>query len=152
MELTIFSAKETELIQGCRRGDRHAQQRLFDLYSGRMYGICLRYVKNPMEAEDVVVIAFTKVFERIDQFRSEGSFEGWIRRIAVNEALTHLRRKLLKQENLIMPKNFRAAAIIDVADRAFVHFQGLCHVHFRGGGATDVNFSVIRGQLISAQL
>ena len=92
MELTIFSAKETELIQGCRRGDRHAQQRLFDLYSGRMYGICLRYVKNPMEAEDVVVIAFTKVFERIDQFRSEGSFEGWIRRIAVNEALTHLRR------------------------------------------------------------
>lgn len=92
MDLTIFSAKETELIQGCRRGDRHAQQRLFDLYSGRMYGISLRYVKNPMQAEDIVVMTFTKVFERIHQFRDEGSFEGWIRRITVNEALTHLRK------------------------------------------------------------
>ena len=92
MDFTIFRAGEDDLIKGCRRGDRHAQQRLFDLYSGRLYGISLRYVKNAMEAEDVVVMAFTKIFDRISQFKGEGSFEGWIRRITVNEALTCLRK------------------------------------------------------------
>ncbi len=92
MALTIYRAQEQELINGCRRGNHHAQQRLFDLYSSRMYGVCLRYVKNTMQAEDVLVMAFTKVFDRISQFKGDGSFEGWIRRITVNEALTALRR------------------------------------------------------------
>jgi len=92
MNLTIYRTKEEDLISGCRRGDRHAQQRLFDRYSGKMYGIGLRYVKNTMQAEDVVVMAFTKVFDRISQFKGEGSFEGWIRRITVNEALSYLRK------------------------------------------------------------
>lgn len=92
MDLTIYRAKEDDLIGGCRRGDHHAQQRLFDQYSGRMHGISLRYVKDPMQAEDIVVMAFTKVFDRISQFKGEGSFEGWIRRITVNEALTWLRK------------------------------------------------------------
>ena len=92
MEFTIYRGQEDDLINGCRRGEKHAQERLFDLYSRRMYGICLRYVKNTMQAEDVLVMAFTKIFERINQFKGEGSFEGWIRRIIVNEALTSLRR------------------------------------------------------------
>lgn len=92
MDFTIYRSKEDELINGCRRGDHGAQQRLFDLYSSRMYGICVRYVKNTMQAEDVLVMAFTKVFDRISQFKGEGSFEGWVRRIMVNEALTSLRR------------------------------------------------------------
>ena len=92
MDFTIYRAQENDLINGCRRGDSHAQQRVFDLYSARMYGICLRYVRSSMQAEDVLVMAFTKVFERISQFKGEGSFEGWIRRITVNEALTSLRR------------------------------------------------------------
>jgi RNA polymerase sigma-70 factor (ECF subfamily) len=57
-----------------------------------MYGICIRYVKNTMQAEDILVMAFTKVFDRIGQFKGEGSFEGWIRRIMVNESLTYLRK------------------------------------------------------------
>lgn len=92
MDFTIYRAEENDLIDGCRRGDNHAQQRVFDLYSSRMYGICRRYVKNSMLAEDVLVMAFTKVFERIGQFKGDGSFEGWIRRITVNEALTSLRK------------------------------------------------------------
>jgi RNA polymerase sigma-70 factor (ECF subfamily) len=92
MDFTIYRAQEDDLINGCRRGDSHAQQRVFDLYSSRMYGICLRYVRSSMQAEDVLVMAFTKVFERISQFKGDGSFEGWIRRITVNEALTSLRR------------------------------------------------------------
>ena len=92
MDFSIYRSEEHDLIKGCMRGDHHAQQRLFDRYSSRMYAICLRYVKNTMQAEDVLVMAFTKVFERIGQFKGEGSFEGWIRRIVVNEALTALRK------------------------------------------------------------
>lgn len=92
MEFKIYRAKEDELIKGCLKRDRASQQKLYDLYSRKMYGICLRYVRDPMEAEDILVSAFTKVFEKIDQFKGEGSFEGWLRRIIVNDALTSLRR------------------------------------------------------------
>jgi RNA polymerase sigma factor (sigma-70 family) len=92
MELKIYRPKEEELIKGCLKRDRHAQQQLFDLHSSKMYGICYRYVRDAMEAEDILITAFAKIFERIAQFKSEGSFEGWIRRIIVNEALTHLRK------------------------------------------------------------
>jgi RNA polymerase sigma factor (sigma-70 family) len=92
MEFKIYRAKEDELIKGCLRRDRNAQQQLFDLYSSKMYGLCYRYVKHAMEAEDIMVTAFTKIFERIGQFKGEGSFEGWIRRVMVNEALTYLRK------------------------------------------------------------
>lgn len=92
MGLQIYSAKETEWIEGCKRQDSRAQESLYSYYSGRMYALCCRYVPSKMEAEDVLVVAFTKVFERIDQFKAEGSFEGWLRRIVVNESLTYLRR------------------------------------------------------------
>src|SRR5688500_10671294 len=92
MEFKIYRAKEETLIKGCLRREKNAQQQLFDLYSAKMYGLCYRYVRHAMEAEDILVTAFTKVFDRIGQFKGEGSFEGWIRRIMVNEALTYLRK------------------------------------------------------------
>jgi RNA polymerase sigma factor (sigma-70 family) len=92
MEFKIYRAKEEELIKGCLKRERAAQQQLFDLYSSKMYGLCYRYVRHAMEAEDILVTAFTKIFERIEQFKGDGSFEGWIRRIMVNEALTYLRK------------------------------------------------------------
>lgn len=92
MALTVHRLSEEQLLTGCQRNDRTAQQQLYACYSGKMYALCCRYVKNKMEAEDVLVTAFTKVFDKIDQFKSEGSFEGWIRRIVVNEALTWIRK------------------------------------------------------------
>ena len=92
MDFKIYRANEEDLVKGCLRRDRSAQKRLYDTYSAKMYGLCYRYIKDPMEAEDVLVMAFTKIFERIDQFRGEGNFEGWIRRVVVNEALSYLRR------------------------------------------------------------
>ena len=92
MHLKIYRAKEEELIKGCLRRDPSAQKLLYDSYSSKMYSLCYRYVRNPMEAEDILVTAFVKIFDKIQQFKSEGSFEGWIRRIVVNEALTFLRR------------------------------------------------------------
>ena len=92
MNFKIYRANEDELIKGCVKRDPSAQKRLFDTYSSKMYGVCYRYVKDSMEAEDILVTAFTKILDKIEQFKNEGSFEGWIRRIIVNEALTHLRR------------------------------------------------------------
>lgn len=92
MQFKIYRAKDDELIKGCLRRDQKAQKLLYDCYSDKMYGLCYRYVKDAMEAEDVLVTAFMKVFEKIGQFKNEGSFEGWIRRIVVNEALTCLRK------------------------------------------------------------
>lgn len=92
MEFKIYRAKEEELLKGCLKRERSAQKRLYETYSSKMYGLCYRYVKDSMEAEDILVTAFMKVFDKIEQFKNEGSFEGWIRRIVVNEALTHLRR------------------------------------------------------------
>src|SRR5256714_7184207 len=92
MGFQIYRAKETELIEGCQRHNREAQQSLYRMYSGKMYSLCCRYVKDRMEAEDVLVTAFTKVFEKISQYKGEGSFEGWIRRVVVNESLTYLRK------------------------------------------------------------
>lgn len=92
MRFQIYRAKETDWIEGCKRQDARAQESLYAYYSGRMYALCCRYIPSKMEAEDVLVVAFTKVFEKIDQYKAEGSFEGWLRRIIVNESLTYLRR------------------------------------------------------------
>lgn len=92
MAFTIHRTHEDELIRRCRKQDGQAQQEIYSLYATRMYALCYRYVHDAMAAEDILVTAFTKVFARIDQYQGAGSFEGWLRRIMVNEALTFLRR------------------------------------------------------------
>jgi RNA polymerase sigma-70 factor (ECF subfamily) len=83
---------EKELITACKRQNRKAQKLLFDRFSPTMLGVCRRYVKNLEEAEDVMVEGFFKVLTKIDMYSGEGSFEGWIRRIMINESLMHLRK------------------------------------------------------------
>lgn len=83
---------EEELIEQCRAKDRRAQKLLFDRYSPKMFGVCRRYVKSYDDAEDVMVEGFYKVLSNIDKFKGEGSFEGWIRRIMVNQSLMFLRK------------------------------------------------------------
>jgi RNA polymerase sigma factor (sigma-70 family) len=93
MGLKILRTKEEDLVKGCLKGDRTAQKYLYEMYSPKMYGVCYRYVKDTMLAQDILVTAFMKVFDKISQFKNEGSFEGWIRRIVVNESLSHLRKQ-----------------------------------------------------------
>jgi len=86
------------------------QEELYRRFSPRMYAVCLRYAGNTEEAEDILQEGFVKVFKKLDSFRSEGSFEGWIRRIFVNTAIEHFRRKRYlmpvteKEENTIEGK------------------------------------------------
>ena len=90
--LSLFN-QEAQLITALNRDDPKAQRSVYDKYSSRMLGLCFRYVGDEMLAEDVMIEGFMKVFGKIGQFNSDGSFEGWIRRIMVNEALGYLRKQ-----------------------------------------------------------
>ena len=82
------------LIEGCIAGDRSSQFLLYNLYSPKMMIVCLRYAKNREEAEEILQNGFIQVFKFIGQFKHEGSFEGWIRKIMVNCALQKLKNNL----------------------------------------------------------
>src|SRR3954470_13323344 len=90
---TTITLTDNQLIENCIKGDRKSQKALYDLYSAKMYSICLRYSKNQMDAEDILQEGFVKLFNNLHRFRGEGSFEGWVRRIFVNTAIEHIRRK-----------------------------------------------------------
>lgn len=84
---------EHELIKGCIRKDATCQRQLFELYAGKMLTVCLRYATDTSEAEDMLQEGFIRIFSYIHQFKFEGSFEGWLRRIIVNSALKQLQKK-----------------------------------------------------------
>lgn len=88
---------ESDLIEGCRRGDRKMQHELYNRFAPKMYGVCLRYASNAEEAEDILQEGFIKIFNKIGSYRGDGSFEGWIRRIFVNTAIEHYRKKIYLQ-------------------------------------------------------
>ena len=83
---------DEELIAGCQNGKNVAQKELFQKFSGRMMAVCMRYMGDHDKAKDVLQDGFVKVFNGIGLFKSDGSLEGWIRRIMVNTALNQLRK------------------------------------------------------------
>ncbi|MGB7395507.1 MAG: RNA polymerase sigma factor [Pricia sp.] len=87
-----FYKNEKQLIKKSASGSRDAQRRLYEKYAPKMLGVCRRYIKDLQFAEDVMVTGFVKVFNHLDSFRHEGSFEGWIRKIMVRESITYLRK------------------------------------------------------------
>ncbi len=78
---------DEQLIRACINEDAASQKEVFTRFSSRMLGVCYRYARNAADAEDILQDAFIKVFDKLHQFKFEGSFEGWIRRIVVNTAL-----------------------------------------------------------------
>lgn len=80
------------LLQGLRAQDRTAQKLLYERYSPLMFSVCRRYLRSREDAEEALISGFFKVFNSIDAYSGAGSFEGWIRRIMVNEALMLLRK------------------------------------------------------------
>jgi RNA polymerase sigma factor (sigma-70 family) len=82
---------EAEIIKACIEGSRKHQKMLYDKYSGRMLGICMRYFSSLDQAEDALQEGFIRVFSNLASFRGEGSLEGWIKRTIVNTALNHFR-------------------------------------------------------------
>lgn len=81
------------IVKACQKGDASAQKELYQSYKSLFMGIVRRYMKNDHDAEDVLIEGFMKIFKNINSFKGEGSFEGWMKRIMVNESLMALRKK-----------------------------------------------------------
>jgi RNA polymerase sigma factor (sigma-70 family) len=92
--LSVFNLTNEldNIIKGCIQGKRSDQEKLYRMFSSKMFGVCLRYCRDYDEAKDILQDGFIKVFDKIKQFGQRGSFEGWIRRIMVNTALEKYRK------------------------------------------------------------
>ena len=90
---TSESHDEISLIKACSNGDGKAFRKIYEIHSGTMYSICLRYMNNEDEAKDALQEGFIKVFKNISKFKFTGSFEGWMKRIFVNSSIELIRKR-----------------------------------------------------------
>ena len=81
------------LIRKCKKNDTNAQSEIYKLFSSKLFAVCLKYSRNHVDAEDNLQDAFVTIFEKMSQYSYKGSFEGWLKRIAVNTVLQKYRRK-----------------------------------------------------------
>jgi RNA polymerase sigma-70 factor (ECF subfamily) len=87
-----MSEVDTKIFEGVLKGKRHAQNMLYKKYAPLMLGICMRYAHNKAEAEDMMQEGFIKIFTSVSGYRGDGSFEGWMKRIMVNTAITYFKK------------------------------------------------------------
>ncbi|HEX9600946.1 MAG TPA: RNA polymerase sigma factor [Mariniflexile sp.] len=80
-----------QLIESCKINDTKAQSELYKLFSSKLFSVCLKYSRNYVEAEDNLQDAFITIFKKIDQYKNKGSFEGWLKRVAINTVLQKYR-------------------------------------------------------------
>ena len=105
-----------ELILNCKNQDLKAQEELYKKFSGILFSVCLKYSPNYHEAEDNLQDAFITIFNRIEQFKGKGSFEGWMKRVTVNTVLQKYRKQ--RVFNLTNEEQLEEEAIIEIEDNA----------------------------------
>ena len=91
LKVITLHEEEQNIIRQAAENNRHAQQKIYSKHSPKMLGVCRQYIKDIQQAEDIMITAFMKVFTNLKKFEHKGSFEGWIRRIMVNECISYLR-------------------------------------------------------------
>lgn len=106
---------EREIIELCQKQNSIGQRDLYDKYSGVVFGICKRYAKDEMTANDMLQDSFIKVFKNIENYEFKGSFEGWVKRVTVNVCLDTL-RKLKK--NSIFIDDYTDSSFVSVVEES----------------------------------
>ena len=91
---------DEQLVKLCLQGNNSAQERLYNLFAPKMWTVCLRYMKNEEEAQDVLQMGFVKVFKNLQTFNQSGSLDGWIRKIIINTALDNIRKNKKFENNI----------------------------------------------------
>ncbi|GAB3824189.1 RNA polymerase sigma factor [Hymenobacter jeollabukensis] len=115
------AADLADLLSRCGRREPAAQRLLYARYAGRMLGVARRYVRTQAEAEDILQDAFVKMFTHLGEFRAEGSFEGWMRRIVVTTAINHWQSRQHQRQHLALDDVAEPpAAEADALDRLSV--------------------------------
>ena len=80
------------IIDKCKEGDRQAAEKIYQIFSAKMFALCLRFSKDRADAEDTLQDGFIKIFTSIGQYTGKGSFEGWMKRIMINTAMEKFRK------------------------------------------------------------
>lgn len=96
--------QDIELIQKCIKGDGKAQRELYNRYAAKLMPMAMRYAKSQADAEDILQDAFIKIFNSLESFRQEAQFLTWLKRVVVNTAINHNRKKLYQQPMLDIEK------------------------------------------------
>lgn len=96
---------ENDFIIGCKKQDSKVQNLVYNIYAPKVFGICKRYMKDRERAEEMVMNSFLTVFQKINQFKNNGSFEGWILKITVNCCLMELRKRTNFEKELDIEKS-----------------------------------------------
>lgn len=83
-----------ELIEKCLKNNREAQKELYNTYKDKLFVLCLKYCANREDAQDVLQDAFVEIFQNISNYQNKGSFEGWIKKIAINQSITKYKKSI----------------------------------------------------------
>jgi len=97
--MTEQDKAEIHLIKECLKGNKSACKKIYDLNSPWLYSLCLRYTNNKDQAKDFLQDSFIVIFNKLDTFKFEGSFKGWMRRVTVNTILSALRKNKISFDN-----------------------------------------------------
>lgn len=117
---------EQEIIKGCREDNRKCQEYLYKQYYSLFMKICARYAKNMEDAEQLVNDGFLRIFRNVDGFKNNGSFEGWMKRILVNNCLDYLKSKQLRDSLQVS-----YAATPPEYPNTHFHAEALRHIEFK---------------------
>lgn len=122
--------RERHIIKGCKKGDRKAQNQLYQTYKNMLFGVCLRYGANFQEAEDLLQEGFVKIYSDLYQYRPTGALGAWMRKVMVNVCLMHLRKRKTFFSNIEIEQiaetyesnddnfeNYRAEALIQMIQK-----------------------------------
>ena len=124
MKVIALHQEEREIISQAVENNRHAQQKIYSSHAPKMLSVCRQYVKDVHQAEDVMITAFMKVFSNLKNFEHKGSFEGWIRRIMVNECISFIRVqkkvKYIEDENYFEETHNNTDSQFNVEDIQFL--------------------------------
>ncbi len=149
---------QQNILARCKNGERIAQQQLYEHFKGKMFAVCLRYANCRQDAEDALQEGFVKVFRDLHQFRGEGSFEGWMRRVIVNVALQNLRKqkgglqftelenveyKLSDADDSVFEESEKAAALIKLMQKMPTGFRTVLNLYVM----EDYSHQQIAGEL-----
>jgi RNA polymerase sigma factor (sigma-70 family) len=89
----LLTDAEKDIVSGCKKGNKKAQYQFYEMFKKMIFSVAMRYAKDVPEAEDIVQDAFVVLYRDLYQYRPIGSFGGWVRRVTVNVALQHVRKK-----------------------------------------------------------
>jgi RNA polymerase sigma-70 factor (ECF subfamily) len=124
MKVINLRKEEKEVIELAVENNRHAQHQIYSKYAPKMLSVCRQYIKDVHQAEDIMITAFMKVFTNLQHFKHEGSFEGWIRRIMINECISFIRVqkkvKFLEDENFVEEKVNNIESQFSIEDIQFL--------------------------------